>query len=50
MNDSVGGAQLASDAESLSKVSGGKVIVKGDRVGVGVQSPDGDCILDVGVV
>jgi hypothetical protein len=48
MNDSVGGAQLASDPESLSKVSGGKVIVKGDRVGVGVQSPDGDCILDVG--
>jgi hypothetical protein len=48
MNDSVGGPQLASDPESLSKVSGGKVIVKGDRVGVGVQSPDGDCILDVG--
>jgi hypothetical protein len=47
-NDSVGGAQLTSDPESLSKVSGGKVIVKGDRVGVGVQSPDGDCILDVG--
>jgi Chaperone of endosialidase len=48
MNDSVGGAELASDPQSLSKVSGGKVIVKGDRVGVGVQSPDGDCILDVG--
>ena len=48
MNDSVGGAQLASDPESLSKVSAGKVIVKGNRVGVGVQSPDGDCILDVG--
>ncbi len=48
MNDSVGGPQLASDPESLSKVSSGKVIVKGDRVGVGVQSPDGDCILDVG--
>ena len=47
-NDSMGSAQLASDAESLSKVSGGKVVVKGDRVGVGVQSPDGDCILDVG--
>ena len=48
MTDSVGAAQLASDTESLSKVSGGKVIVSGDRVGVGVQSPDGDCILDVG--
>jgi hypothetical protein len=48
MNDSVGGAELASDPQSLSKVSGGKVIVKGGRVGVGVQSPDGDCILDVG--
>ena len=48
MNDSVAGAQLASDSESMSKVSGGKVVVKGNRVGVGVQSPDGDCILDVG--
>ena len=48
MNDSVGSAQLASDPESLSKVSAGKVVVKGNRVGVGVQSPDGDCILDVG--
>jgi hypothetical protein len=48
MNDSVGGAQLATDPESLSKVSGGKVIVTGNRVGVGVESPDGDCILDVG--
>ncbi len=48
MNDSVGGAQLASDPESLSKVSGGKVLVKNDRVGVGVQNPDGDCIFDVG--
>jgi cytoskeletal protein CcmA (bactofilin family) len=47
-NDSVGGAQLANDPESLSKVSGGKVIVKNDRVGVGVQSPVGDCVLAVG--
>ena len=48
MNDSVGGAQLANDPESLSKVSAGKVVVRGNRVGVGVPSPDGDCILDVG--
>jgi hypothetical protein len=47
-NDSVGGAQLASDPGSLSKVSGGKIIVKGDRVGMGVQNPDGDCVLAVG--
>ncbi len=47
-NDSVGGAQLASDPESLSKVSGGKIIVKGDRVGVGMQNPDGDCVFAVG--
>ena len=48
LNDFIGGAQLASDPESLSKVSTGKIVVKGNRVGVGVQSPDGDCILDVG--
>ena len=30
MNDSVAGAQLASDSESMSKVSGGKVVVKGE--------------------
>ena len=48
LNDSIGGAQLASDPESLSKVSTGKIVVKGNRVGVGVQTPDGDCILDVG--
>ena len=47
-NDSVGGAQLASDPESLSKVSGGKIIVKRDRIGVGVENPDGDCVLAVG--
>jgi hypothetical protein len=47
-NGSVGGAQLASDPESLSKVSDGKIIVKDDKIGVGVQSPVGDCILAVG--
>jgi hypothetical protein len=48
MNNSVGGAQLANDPEALGKVSGGKLIVKEDRVGVGVQNPDGDCIFAVG--
>ncbi len=47
-NDSIGSAQLASDLGSLGKLSGGKVVIKNDRVGVGVESPDGDCIFDVG--
>jgi hypothetical protein len=47
-NDSIGSAQLASDLESLGKLSGGKVVIKNDRVGIGLESPDGDCIFDVG--
>ena len=47
-SDSVGGAQLATDLESLSKLSGGKIVVKSDRVGLGVENPDGDCVFDVG--
>ncbi len=47
-NDSIGSAQLVSDLGSLGKLSGGKVVIKNDRVGVGVESPDGDCIFDVG--
>jgi hypothetical protein len=47
-SDSVGSAQLAIDPDSLSKLSGGKIIAKNDRVGLGVENPDGDCIFDVG--
>ena len=47
-NDSIGSAQLAGDPGSLGKLSGGKVVIKNDRVGVGLESPDGDCIFDVG--
>jgi hypothetical protein len=47
-SDSVGSAQLATDPDSLSKLSGGKIVVKNDKIGLGVENPDGDCIFDVG--
>jgi hypothetical protein len=49
MNDSVGGAQLASDPESLSKVSAGKVVLKGTGLGWACKVPTAIAFLTWGL-
>lgn len=39
-DDSVGGAELKQDGDSLGKVSGGEMVVKDGNVGIGLTSPE----------